>query len=144
MIHGKPIFPGTSTADQLERIIQITGWPSNGDDIPREISRRIEIKPLCEIVPRATVDALDFIRQMLQFEPRKRASAASALKHPFLFGFVTGGEPDCNTKISLVVDDNIKLKPEEYRSVLNQELTRNKNELVSRLDSAMKALHSSA
>jgi mitogen-activated protein kinase 15 len=28
MIVGKPVFPGTSTLDQLERVIEITGRPS--------------------------------------------------------------------------------------------------------------------
>jgi mitogen-activated protein kinase 15 len=141
MIHGKPVFPGTSTLDQLERIIQITGWPSDDCMIPSEISRRIEVKALCELVPKATIDALDFMRQMLQFDPNKRSSAASALNHPFLFGFLTGEEPSCSSRVSLVVDDNVKLSPEEYRRLLTQELGQKKNELESRFDAAIKALH---
>ena len=145
MIQGSPIFPGTSTPDQLNRILQVTGWPTSGtENIPPEISRRIEIKPLCELVPRASIEALDFMRKILQFEPSRRASATSALSHPFLFGFATGEEPQCSRSISLAIDDNLKLGPDEYRPILRQELSKKKNELELRLDSAMSALHFSS
>ena len=29
MIHGKPIFPGQSTINQLEKILELTGMPSS-------------------------------------------------------------------------------------------------------------------
>ena len=31
MLSGKPIFPGTSTMNQLEKILEVTGRPSKGD-----------------------------------------------------------------------------------------------------------------
>jgi len=31
LIIGKPIFPGTSTLNQLEKVIKITGIPSKND-----------------------------------------------------------------------------------------------------------------
>ena len=31
MINGRPLFPGTSTMNQIERIIEVTGMPSKDD-----------------------------------------------------------------------------------------------------------------
>ena len=31
LLQGKPIFPGTSTLNQLDRILEITGMPSKED-----------------------------------------------------------------------------------------------------------------
>lgn len=31
LLMGKPVFPGTSTIDQLDRVLQITGRPTSDD-----------------------------------------------------------------------------------------------------------------
>jgi mitogen-activated protein kinase 15 len=144
MIQGKALLPGTSTIDQIERIIAITGWPVDAKNIPPEVRRSVAVKPLCEFVPKASVDGLDFLRRLLQFEPENRATADEAIDHPFLFGFKTGEELDCRKKVALAVDDNIKLRPEEYRHLLAQELKREKSKMETRFDAALSALRFSS
>ena len=125
MLNGSPLFPGTSTLNQLERIIQVTGWPTaETSRLMSQVSSRVEVKPLCELLPRASVDALDFIRILLPFEPERRATATEAISHPFLIEFRNGNEPDCRHSISMAVDDNLKLRPEQYQSILYRELER--------------------
>lgn len=142
MVQGKPLLPGTSTIDQLERIVELTGWPSSR--MPNEVNRRLVVKPLCELVPKGSIECLDFLRRLLQFDPCERATATQALDHPFMFGFRTGKEPDCVRPLSLAVDDNIKLRPEEYRNLLSRELSRKKSDMESRFEAALKALQFSS
>jgi mitogen-activated protein kinase 15 len=75
LVNGKPIFPGTSTMNQLDRIMEITGRPSSEDiesmkspfamtmleSLPVSRSRL-----LSEMFPAASVEALDLIRLCLQ------------------------------------------------------------------------------
>ena len=137
MAQGKVLFPGNSTVNQLERIIEVTGWPDADIALPPNISRNIEVKPLCELLPKASLDALDLVRQLLQFDPDKRISAANAIDHPFLAGFRTGDEPVCNKIMRLGVDDNVKLKPDEYQTFLYQELDRKRQEVDAKYHQAL-------
>ena len=146
MLVGKPMFPGTSTVDQLERIIQVTGWPA-AENAPTESSSwqgliarcnpRLAVHPLCESIPKASVDALDLIRQLLQFDPAERTTADQAIHHSLLCEFRTGDEVDCMQPVLMAVDDNVKLRPEEYQCVLYEELRRTKSERDAHFGSVM-------
>jgi mitogen-activated protein kinase 15 len=145
MITGKPLLAGTSTVDQVERIIALTGWPSTGGfSLPFELNRNINVRPLCEHVPKASVEALEFLRRLLQFDPSERVTAKEALNHPFLYGFKTDQEPACTRPITLAVDDNIKLRPDEYKRLLTEQIVNHKTVLEARFNAALEALHSSS
>ena len=134
MIKGTQLLPGSSVVNQLERIIQITGWPDHSDlssigvsaeaveKILGQIRSSVSIRPLSELIPKAAADALDFIRQLLPFSPHKRATAKAILNHPFLIEFRTGNEPDCPAPVSLSVTDHVKLEPDQYRNILRRDL----------------------
>lgn len=72
MVTGRPAFPGTSTMNQLERILDVTG-PPTADDIESikspfantmlESLPTPKLKPLEELFPKASPEALDLIRQ---------------------------------------------------------------------------------
>ena len=95
LISGKPIFPGTSTMNQLDRIMEVTGRPS-ADDVEAFKSpfaaTMLQSIPTSQDVPgfhrfhQASVEALDLLRLCLQFNPSKRISAHAALRHPYLWG----------------------------------------------------------
>lgn len=135
MINGSQLLPGTSVINQLERIIQITGWPDDSDiaampvsseriaKLLKQVRSNISIKPLSELVPRASVDALDYMRQLLPFSPSKRAKACDILRHPFLIQFSTGNEPDCSIPVELTVADSAPLEPDQYRLILRRDLS---------------------
>jgi mitogen-activated protein kinase 15 len=154
MLLGRPMFPGTSTANQLERIIEITGWPTHddvdeirisADKLMTAVSPRIEVKALCEILPKASVDALDLIRQIVTFAPATRVSAATALRHPLLVEFRSGNEDNENIskeRLRLAVDDNIKLRPDEYQHVLYGELDQRRQRQETRYQQVMAEVRS--
>ena len=84
LLLGKPVFPGTSTLNQLDRVMEVTGRPSAEDiesiksplaatmleSLPPTKQRRIR-----DMFPSAPDEAIDLIKNLLQFNPSKRLSA---------------------------------------------------------------------
>ena len=140
MLAGKPLFPGTSTVDQLERVVEFTGYP-NFEDIEsmkspyavtvlESIQKTIKRRPSADFFPLGTAQvALDFIRACLQFNPQKRPAMAQLLGHSFLASFHDpAAEPDCKRTIRIPLDDNIKLTIEDYRTRLYEGIMQKKKE----------------
>jgi len=138
LISGKPICPGTSTMNQLDRIMEMTGRPGTSDieaikspfaatmleSLPASRSR-----PLHEMFPSASREAHDFLRTCLQFNPSKRISAADGLRHPYVVQFHNPeDEFDCDRAIRIPLDDNIKLTVQDYRERLYNEVLKKKKE----------------
>eukprot|EP00913_Durusdinium_trenchii_P014240 g13360.t1 len=67
-------------------------------------------RPLSEMFPSASVEALDLLRLCLQFNPNKRITAKDALRHPYVVQFHNpDDEFDCDRTIRIPIDDNTKL-----------------------------------
>jgi mitogen-activated protein kinase 15 len=90
LVGGKPMFPGTSTLNQLERIVELVGMPTPADIDSMQsqyAATMIEslpiVKPrsLKELYPQAPPDALDMMERMLSFDP-VRCRAAPRLAAP--------------------------------------------------------------
>jgi mitogen-activated protein kinase 15 len=138
LLSGKPIFPGTSTMNQLDRIMQVTGYPTPEDiDSMKspfaatmlESLPKNRPKPLAEMFPRASSEALDLLRMCFQFNPGRRISAKEALRHPYVVQFHNpDDEFDCDRVIRIPVDDNTKLKVQDYRDQIYNEVLRKKKE----------------
>uniref|UniRef100_A0A5B6YNW8 cyclin-dependent kinase n=1 Tax=Davidia involucrata TaxID=16924 RepID=A0A5B6YNW8_DAVIN len=88
-----PIFPGESETDQLYKICCVLGTP-DWTPFPeaRNISRLInitcsEIMPanLSDIIPNASLEAIDLIKQLCSWDPLRRPTADQALQHPFFY-----------------------------------------------------------
>ena len=87
----KPIFPGTTEKEVLHKIATVLGNPSSNSPNIISLAKKIDFKfhgnisqaNLTSIVPDASKDAIDFISQMLQWDPSNRATASNLLAHPF-------------------------------------------------------------
>ncbi|XP_017766510.1 PREDICTED: cyclin-dependent kinase 4-like [Eufriesea mexicana] len=84
----EPLFPGTSEGDQLDRIFQVIGTPSQ-EEWPGNVSLSWtafpyrQPKPLAAIIPDLNEHGLDLIKNMLMFGPHRRLTAAQALRHRY-------------------------------------------------------------
>jgi negative regulator of PHO system len=90
MYTGRPLFPGTTNEDQLQRIFRLLGTPSERSW--PGISAFPEYKPnfqvhitqdLRLILPQVDPVGLNLLASMLQLRPDMRISAESALRHPW-------------------------------------------------------------
>ena len=143
LLGGKPLFPGSSTVNQLDRILEITGQPS-GDDLEsiespfaKQMIESVRVpkpKKVHEIFPSASDQAADLLLKCLQFNPRKRITAEQALRHPYVAQFHnTSDEPGCNRTITIPINDNTKYSIAEYRDKLYAEIVKRKKELRKRM-----------
>eukprot|EP00438_Fugacium_kawagutii_P005588 Skav209407 [mRNA] locus=scaffold2187:64535:81641:+ [translate_table: standard] len=86
-------------------------------------------RPLSEMFPSASVEALDLLRLCLQFNPNKRITAKDALRHPYVVQFHNpDDEFDCDRTIRIPIDDNTKLTVQDYRDRLYNEVLKKKKE----------------
>merc|ERR1740138_1678852 len=86
-------------------------------------------RPLNEMFPSASVEALDLLRLCVQFNPSRRISAKEALRHPYVVQFHNPeDEFDCDRVIRIPVDDNTKLRVQDYRDQIYNEVLRKKKE----------------
>jgi len=88
MYTGRPLFPGTTNDDQLQKIFRLMGTPSERSW--PGISQFPEYKPnfhnfatqsLHAILPQVDALGLDLLGKMLQLRPEMRISASEALRH---------------------------------------------------------------
>ena len=115
----RPLFPGSSTLNQISRIIEITGKPTAEDlgEIHSPVARtmfenlkldRGEKRDLRQILPpEAPDEAIDLIENLLQFRPSMRLTADEALEHPFVDRYHnTKEEKEYVGEIDFKLDDN--------------------------------------
>eukprot|EP01023_Acetabularia_acetabulum_P061561 TRINITY_DN7450_c0_g1_i1.p1 TRINITY_DN7450_c0_g1~~TRINITY_DN7450_c0_g1_i1.p1 ORF type:complete len:422 (-),score=56.63 TRINITY_DN7450_c0_g1_i1:408-1673(-) len=139
LLLGKPLFPGSSTMNQLDRILEITGKPTPEDvaSIRSQFAATMldsigqqGQKPLHHFFPNASVDALDLMRKLLQFNPEDRLSAEEALRHPYVKQFHNSmDEPVRRRPITIPIDDNVKYSIAAYREMLYSAIIRTPKEL---------------
>jgi mitogen-activated protein kinase 15 len=143
LLLGKPVFPGTSTLNQLDRVMELIGRPTQDDidaiDCPLAQTMLESLPPtkpkrLRDVFPTASDDSLDLLKSLLQFNPHKRLTAEQALRHPYVSQFHNPeDEPVCAKKINIPIDDNQKFSIREYRNKLYADIHKRKKELRKKI-----------
>ncbi|XP_026544802.1 mitogen-activated protein kinase 15 isoform X2 [Notechis scutatus] len=127
MLLGKPLFPGTSTVNQIEQILRVIPPPSAEDleafhsDYQASVINRVSCQPqltLEELLPASTPpQALDLLKRLLVFSPEKRLTAEEALEHPYMQRFhCAAKEPALDYSVTLPLADDVQLSVAEYRN----------------------------
>ncbi|XP_030760187.1 mitogen-activated protein kinase 15 [Sitophilus oryzae] len=130
MSGGKPIFPGTSTVNQVEKIMAAIPTPSL-DDINQvcisgvgssmiknasSVSKTPIQSMLGSSVPH---DAIALINRLLVFNPHKRLKADEALEHEYVEKFHDKErEIGMTTNVVVPLNDDIRLSVDDYRNKL--------------------------
>ncbi|CAD8057797.1 unnamed protein product [Paramecium sonneborni] len=125
MIIGKAIFSGTSTLNQIEKIIELIGRPKQEDleqmnaQLAQQVLDGISMqkrKSFAGFFPNATPDFIDFIRKCLDWNPLKRINIEEALKHQIMLEFAnTEEEKTLKQYIKIPFNENKKLTIKDYR-----------------------------
>eukprot|EP01017_Pseudomicrothorax_dubius_P002362 TRINITY_DN10038_c0_g1_i2.p1 TRINITY_DN10038_c0_g1~~TRINITY_DN10038_c0_g1_i2.p1 ORF type:complete len:320 (-),score=73.21 TRINITY_DN10038_c0_g1_i2:116-1075(-) len=151
MIVGKAIFPGTSTLNQIERVLELIGKPRHEDvealqsPLAWNIISNTTItkkKSFHTLFANASEDAIDLIRKLLVFNPNNRLTVEEALQHRYLAQFSCQEEEITHpTVIGIPMNDNKKYSIREYREALYQEIGKKKKEerkmLIATLNSGL-------
>eukprot|EP00471_Norrisiella_sphaerica_P012693 CAMPEP_0184496856 /NCGR_PEP_ID=MMETSP0113_2-20130426/35052_1 /TAXON_ID=91329 /ORGANISM="Norrisiella sphaerica, Strain BC52" /LENGTH=375 /DNA_ID=CAMNT_0026883687 /DNA_START=173 /DNA_END=1300 /DNA_ORIENTATION=+ len=142
LLGGKPMFPGESTINQLERIVQVTGFPGDLEiaaiksKFAQSMMQTLQVKKrvlLEDLYPNVGADAIDLLSRLLQFNPNKRISAEEMLAHPYLKQFHNPkDEPVMAKPIKISFDDNKRFSIEEYRKSLYKRIIQKRKEMRRR------------
>ncbi|KAI8981898.1 serine/threonine-protein kinase pef1 [Mycotypha africana] len=87
---GKPLFPGTTNDDQLQKIFRLLGTPT--EQTWPNIAQLPEYKPpqvvypaqhMSQILPAVDPNGINLLSRMLQYQPQMRITAKDALDHAY-------------------------------------------------------------
>jgi len=115
----KPLFPGQYEVDQLAKIFEMLGTPSEAewpDDSAVLRNNFVYARPrsVVDIVPEIDPLAKDLIEGMLRFDPKKRITAHEALAHPYFSEY--GCSPhDTSTSSSSVASSSTRMSDRSSR-----------------------------
>lgn len=87
----RPLFPGSSEADQIYKMCSVLGspttksWPE-GLKLAAKMNFRFPAftpTPLSTLIPHASPEAIQLMQDLLKYDPNKRPTASQALQYPF-------------------------------------------------------------
>ncbi|KAJ3229477.1 Mitogen-activated protein kinase [Chytriomyces hyalinus] len=94
LLGARVLFKGTDYVDQLNQIINVLGTPDDPVALAQMASERSQVYirslpkkikiPWNYLFPHATTAAIDFLEDLLKFDPSKRMTVEQALAHSYL------------------------------------------------------------
>eukprot|EP00956_Cyclotella_meneghiniana_P045532 scaffold373439_cov86-Cyclotella_meneghiniana.AAC.2 len=129
MFRTRPLLPGASTMNQLEKIFEVAGNPSARDiqswqspfaaQMVNNVkaNQRVKLDELCHQLPKS---AKHFIKSVFKLDPAKRGTAETALRHEYVSDF-HDEESEISYShgpIKIGIDDNTQLTADQYRKAL--------------------------
>ncbi len=104
----KPMFPGKDEVDTLNKVTAVLGTPNiqiwaEGMKLAANIGYKFPTMvktALATIMPSASTDALKLIGDMIQWDPKKRPTAAEALQYAFFKPMLLSVEGNASKEIS--------------------------------------------
>lgn len=87
----RPLFPGTSEPDEINKICSVLGTPTQ-QNWPEGLKLASKMNfsfpkyvptPFQQIVSNASKEAIQLMKDMLDYDPKKRPTAAEALQYPY-------------------------------------------------------------
>ena len=138
-LHPQPLFYGANEKEVLFRICSILGTPTYdiwaegiqqanyiGFKFPN--NNKIELET---IIPNASEDAIDLMKQMLKWDPNRRATAANLLNHKFFEKYKNNSSTVSNSISNVEFNfDNCKVYNNNNLNKNNEKNKNKKNKLV--------------
>jgi mitogen-activated protein kinase 15 len=131
VVTGRPLFPGASTMDELERVVAVTGAPPQPDVDAMPHEARAMLAALQYSAPRATLqermasahpDAVDLVRRLIAWNPAQRPSAEECLAHPYVAQFHSPQkEIVALATVQMALKDGARHSVREYRGQIYRE-----------------------
>ncbi|XP_043521324.1 extracellular signal-regulated kinase 2 isoform X3 [Frieseomelitta varia] len=147
MLLGKPLFPGSSTINQVERIMATLPPPTREDLISVSAGYATHLlektpnaprRSLKDLLPEVPEKALNLISNLIVFNPNHRLTAVEALEHPYVADFHRrSNEPARGSSVVPLLRDDVQLSVDEYRnklySMMDEKHRKHKNMSKSRI-----------
>ena len=105
----RPIFPGQSEFDQIDKIFKALGTPKNGEwDVGFALMDKLGMSVpqyngngLRYLFYDISNDALNFMEMIFQYDEKKRPSAEELLKHPYLLNYINNESNNNYNKVNI-------------------------------------------
>ncbi|XP_054716645.1 mitogen-activated protein kinase 15-like [Uloborus diversus] len=134
VISGKPLFPGTSTLNQVERIMAALPHPMQADidslctGYAAFVLGRAANKPkrlLRTVLLNCSNDAHDLLSKLLALNPNHRMTAKDGLQHAYVARYHGQDPPSELSKSVPPLCDGTKLSVDQYRDKLYEMIAEN-------------------
>lgn len=108
LLGSRPLFQGKDRVNQLDKIVDVIGTPSEedisavGSSAAQKYLRKKSHRPAPEWrqrYPNASPEALDLLKRMLVFNPNKRVTVLEAMRHPFLESLHDEADDNCKYRL---------------------------------------------
>ena len=134
-LHPHPLFCGSNEKEVLFRICSVLGTPTydtwnEGIQQANILNLKFPSSPgteLEKIIKDASSEAIDLIKQMIQWDPNKRATAKNLLKHPFFTNHTINSYSYTEDKKDILFNEN---NIKKYSNIEQEKIIKINKEII--------------